>query len=105
MPETSCWLRPKATSRSTCRIALVKDWIRRFCRLQSSPLAAVISVSAGRQLLFVQQHASEPINRVLDAWGLDKGAAERKAYPHLGPVALEASPSGSEAWSAEPGTL
>ena len=68
---------------------IIKDWIRGFCRLQASPLAAVISVARGRQLLFVQQHASEPVVRLLDAWGLDKGAAERKAYPHLGPVALE----------------
>lgn len=67
----------------------IKDWIRGFCRLRPSPLAAVISVAAGRQLLFVQQHASDPVNRQLDAWGLDKGAAQRKAYPRLGPVALE----------------
>jgi hypothetical protein len=69
---------------------IMKDWIRAFCRLQPSPLAAVISVARGRQLVFVQQHASEPVVRLLDAWGLDKGAAQRKAYPHLGPVALEA---------------
>ncbi len=69
---------------------IIKDWIRGFCRLQASPLAAVISIARGRQLLFVQQHESEPVVRLLDAWGLDKGAAERKAYPHLGPVALEA---------------
>jgi len=70
---------------------LIKDWIRAFGRLQPSPLAAVVSVARGRQLLFVQQHASEPIVRLLDAWGLDKGAAERKAYHHLGPVSLEAT--------------
>lgn len=69
--------------------ALVKRWIRSFCRLQPSPLSAAISAADGRQLLFVQQHASEPVNRLLDAWGLDKGAAERKAYPRLGPGALE----------------
>ena len=69
---------------------IIKDWIRGFCRLQASPLAAVISVARGRQLLFVQYHESEPVVRLLEAWGLDKGAAERKAYPHLGPVALEA---------------
>ena len=70
---------------------LIKDWIRAFCRRQPSPLAAVITVARGRQLLFVQQHASEPVVRLLDAWGLDKGAAERKAYPHLGPVSLEST--------------
>jgi hypothetical protein len=68
---------------------VVADWIRRFARLQPVPLAAVISVTAARQLLFVQQHASDPVNRLLDEWGLDKGAAERKAYARLGPASLE----------------
>ena len=68
---------------------IVKEWIRHFCRLQPTPLAAVITIAGGRQLLFVQQHASEAVNRLLDAWGLDKKAAERKAYPRLGPAALE----------------
>jgi hypothetical protein len=69
---------------------VVAGWIRRFSRLQPSPLAAVIRVTSDRQLLFVQQHASEPVNRLLDDWGLDKGAAERKAYARLGPASLEA---------------
>ena len=67
----------------------VADWIRRFCRLQPVPLAAVIRVGADRQLLFVQQHATEPVNRLLDDWGLDKGAAERKSYARLGDLSLE----------------
>ena len=67
----------------------VKDWIRHFSRLQPSPLAAVISATASRQLLFVQQHASDTVNRLLENWGLDKGAAERKAYPRLGPASVE----------------
>ena len=70
--------------------ATVKGWIRTFCRLQPSPLAAVISASRERQLLFVQQHASDAVNRLLEAWGLDKQSAERKAYPRLGPGGLEA---------------
>ena len=70
--------------------AVVADWIRGFCRLQPVPLAAVISVTPGRQLLFVQQHATEAVNRLLDDWGLDKGAAERKSYARLGPSSLEA---------------
>ena len=68
---------------------VVKDWMRRFCRLQPVELAAVISVSKDRQLLFVQQHASDEVNALLDEWGLDKGAAVRKAYPRLGPASLE----------------
>ena len=69
---------------------LVKDWIRRFSRTEPSGLAAVISVAPNQQLLFVQQHASDAVNALLDAWGLDKGAASRKAYPRLGPASLEA---------------
>lgn len=68
---------------------LVKDWVRRFNRVQPTPLAAVISVNGDRQLLFVQQHATDAVNALLEAWGLDKGAAARKAYPRLGPAALE----------------
>lgn len=69
--------------------SLVKDWIRRFSRTEPTSLAAVISVTS-QQLLFVQQHASDAVNALLDAWGLDKGAASRKAYPRLGPASLEA---------------
>jgi hypothetical protein len=68
---------------------MVADWIRKFSRLQPAPLAAVIRVSPDRQLLFVQQHASDLVNRLLDDWGLDKGAAERKAYARLGDLSLE----------------
>jgi hypothetical protein len=69
--------------------ALIAGWIRHFSRLQPVPLEAVIRVVPDRQLLFVQQHASDPVNRLLDDWGLDKGAADRKAYARLGDHALE----------------
>jgi hypothetical protein len=68
----------------------VKEWIRHFARLQASPLVAVINAADGRQLLFVQQHASDSVNRLLETWELDKGAAERKSYARLGPASLEA---------------
>jgi hypothetical protein len=74
--------------------ATVKDWIRHFSRLQPSPLAAVINASDGRQLLFVQQHASDPVNRLLDTLDLDKGAAERKSYARLGAASLESLADG-----------
>lgn len=70
--------------------AMVKDWIRHFSRLQPSPLAAVINAADSRQLLFVQQHASDPVNRLLETWDLDKAAAQRKSYARLGPASLEA---------------
>jgi hypothetical protein len=69
--------------------SLVKDWIKRFSRIQPTPLAAVINVTDSQQLLFVQQHATDAVNGLLEAWGLDKGAAVRKAYPRLGPATLE----------------
>jgi hypothetical protein len=68
----------------------VAEWIRGFSRIQEVPLVAVISVTTGRQILFVQQHATDPVNRLLDAWGLDKGAAERKSYARLGAASVEA---------------
>lgn len=68
---------------------LVKEWLRRFNRVQPTPLAAVITVTATQQLLFVQQHATAAVNNLLDAWGLDKKAAVRKAYPRLGAATLE----------------
>ena len=67
----------------------VVEWIRHFCRLQPVSLAAVINVTADRQFLFVQQHASDAVNRLLDDWGLDKGAAARKSYARLGLSSLE----------------
>ena len=69
--------------------ATVGDWIRRFARVQPVPLEAVISAGADRQLLFVQQHATEAVNELLANWGLDKGAAERKSYARLGDASLE----------------
>ena len=69
--------------------SLVAGWIRHFSRLQPVPLEAVIRVVHDRQLLFVQQHASDPVNRLLDDWGIDKGAAERKSYARLGDHSLE----------------
>lgn len=68
---------------------VVKEWLRRFNRVQPTPLEAVIKVEGPQQLLFVQQHATDAVNALLDAWGLDKGAAVRKAYPRLGSATLE----------------
>ena len=69
--------------------AAVSEWLRRFSRIQASPVAALISVGDGRQLLYVQQHATESVNRLLDTWGLDKGSAERQSYARLGAASLE----------------
>ena len=67
----------------------VRDWLRHFTRIQPSPVAAVISVAGTRQLLFVQQHATDEVNQLLEAMGIDKGKAERRSYARLGTAALE----------------
>lgn len=68
----------------------VRGWVHRFCREEPSPLAIAISTEAGRQLVFVQQQASDAVNAVLEGWRMDKKSAERKAYARLGPASLEA---------------
>jgi len=70
---------------------MVAEWIRKFCRLQPVPLTAAVRIAPDPQLLFVQQHASDPVNQLLDEWGLDKGAAERKSYARLGEHSLESA--------------
>jgi hypothetical protein len=69
--------------------AAVGGWLRRFCRTDATPVAAVVSVSASRQLLFVQQDAPAAVNELLGAWEIDKSAAERKSYARLGAQSLE----------------
>lgn len=69
--------------------AEVADWMRRFSRLQPGPLAAIVSTAGGRQLLFVQQHATDAVNELLAEWGIDKRAAVRKSYARLGTASLE----------------
>lgn len=71
--------------------AAVSDWLRRFSRIQASPVAALISVGGGRQLLYVQQHATDSVNSLLGTWGLDKGSAERQSYARLGADSLESA--------------
>jgi hypothetical protein len=68
---------------------LVGGWFRQFCRAEPTPLAAVVSLSTGRQLLFVQQDVPAAINDLLGAWAIDKSAAERKSYARLGAASLE----------------
>ena len=68
---------------------MVKAWLQRFCRADPVPLAIAISVTPGRQIVFVQQHASAAVSTLLDALHVDRKAALRSAYPRLGPASLE----------------
>ena len=70
--------------------AAVSQWIRHFSRIQPSPIVAVISVSGGRHLLFVQQHSTDAVNQLLESMGVDKGRAERRSYARLGDATVEA---------------
>jgi hypothetical protein len=68
---------------------MMKDWMRRFCRAEPVPVTMVFSVTPDRQIVFVQQHASEQVTALLDAFHLDRNAAQRSAYPRLGQASLE----------------
>jgi hypothetical protein len=69
--------------------ALVKGWLRQFCSAAPVPVSVVISVTAGRQMVFVQQHASAKVAALLRALRVDRHAALRRAYAGLGPASLE----------------
>ena len=68
---------------------MVKAWMRRFCRAEPVPLAIAMSVTPGREIVFVQQHPSATVSALLDALHLDRNAARRSAYARLGPASLE----------------
>jgi hypothetical protein len=68
---------------------MMKGWVRRFCLAESVPLAIAISVTPGRQIIFVQQHASATVTALLESLHLDRNVALRSAYPRLGQASLE----------------
>jgi hypothetical protein len=70
--------------------ARIGEWLHAFARLQPSPVAALITSRGTLDRLFVQQHATDVVNQLLDAWGIDKREASRRAYARLGPDSLEA---------------
>lgn len=69
--------------------AIARDWILRFCREEDSPLALAVRTGPDGRLLFVPQQAGDRINALLDALGIDKASAERKAYARLDAASLE----------------
>jgi hypothetical protein len=69
--------------------AVVAGWLRRFCRTDRTPVAAVVSIVGNRELLFVQQDAPASVSSLLGAWAIDKSSADRSSYARLGPAALE----------------
>jgi hypothetical protein len=66
-----------------------RRWLLRYCREEPSPLAIAIHASRDRQLVFVQQQATDAINGLLESWQVDKASTDRKAYATLRSASLE----------------
>jgi hypothetical protein len=70
-------------------------WGREFAVESPSPLQMVIHrSSAGLELVFVAQQAPENIRTLLQAWGIDRARADRRAYARLREQSLEAIVAG-----------
>jgi hypothetical protein len=75
------------------RTDLARDivlWSRRFATDERSPLQIVVHHgSANQEHVFVAQQPSERVRALLQAWGIDRARAERRAYPRLHDQSLE----------------
>jgi hypothetical protein len=70
--------------------ARVAEWMRGFAAADAGPLHAVVTrPAAGGELLFVAQQPPESIRGLLQAWGISRDKAQRKAYARLHGQALE----------------
>jgi hypothetical protein len=70
--------------------ARVAAWLRGFSADAAGPLHAVVTHPApGGDLIFVAQQPPESIRVLLQAWGIDRDKAARRAYARLHGVALE----------------
>ena len=70
--------------------ARVADWMRRFAAAAPGPLHAVVHrPGAGSDLFFVGQQPPEIVRTLLQAWGIGRDKAQRKAYARLHGSALE----------------
>jgi len=71
----------------------VVKWMKAFSVGADRPLHAVVSRRAPGgdllDLLFVAQHPIESVRALLQAWGIDRDKAERRAYPRLQNHTLE----------------
>jgi hypothetical protein len=69
---------------------VVASAMRAFGTASSGRLHAVVTRPAqGGDLLFVAQQPPESIRGLLQAWGIDRDKAERRAYARLRGTALE----------------
>jgi hypothetical protein len=68
----------------------VAAWMRGFGAAATGPLHAVVTRPApGGDLLFVAQQPPESIRTLLQAWGINRDKAERRAYARLRGQSLE----------------
>jgi hypothetical protein len=77
-------------SRDEVTDARVAEWMRGFAAAADSPAHAVVVHGApGGTLLFVAQQPPESVRALLQAWGISRDTAERKAYARLHGQSLE----------------
>jgi len=71
--------------------ARAASWMKGFSADAGGPVHAVVARPApgGGELLFVAQHPPEPVRALLQAWGIDRDKAVRRAYPRLQSHTLE----------------
>lgn len=81
--------------------AAVARWVKPFCAEEPGPAHVFIARTAGRpsrrsseaaravDRVFVAQQPPEVIRDLLQAWGIDRGKAERRAYARLRGESLE----------------
>ena len=69
--------------------AMVNGWLRPFCGEQPTPAHVFIHRTPAADRVFVEQQPPEPVRELLQAWGIDRARAERRAYARLKSDGLE----------------
>jgi hypothetical protein len=67
----------------------VAGWLRPFCAEQPGPVHVFIHRTRHADRVFVEQQPAEAIRDLLQAWGIDRARAERRAYARLKAESLE----------------
>ena len=66
------------------------EWGRRFATDERSPMHVLVDRSDGQpDRVFVAQQPPESVRALLQAWGIDRARAARRAYPRLRERSLE----------------
>lgn len=69
--------------------AMVGGWVRPFCAERPGPAHVFIARAARQERVFVAQQPPEAVRDLLQAWGIDRSKAERRAYARLRGETLE----------------